>query len=45
MAADDYDLNLAIGVHRQDGHTNIATALRYTARDFRRSLTDLGLTG
>ncbi len=25
--------NLAIGVHRQDGHTNIAAALRHTARD------------
>ncbi|MER5375984.1 hypothetical protein [Streptomyces sp. NPDC002553] len=37
--------NLAIGVHRQDGRTNIAAALRYTARDCRRSLTALGLTG
>ncbi|MFJ9112598.1 ISAs1 family transposase [Streptomyces sp. NPDC102283] len=25
--------NLAIGIHRQDGHTNIAAALRHTARD------------
>ncbi|MEU7502356.1 ISAs1 family transposase [Streptomyces griseofuscus] len=25
--------NLAIGVHRQDGHTNIAAALRHTAHD------------
>ncbi|MBB4902634.1 hypothetical protein [Streptomyces griseomycini] len=24
--------NLAIGVHRQDGHTNIAAALRRTGR-------------
>jgi hypothetical protein len=37
--------NLAIGVHRQDGHTNIAAALRHTARDCRRPLTALGLTG
>ncbi|WP_316764129.1 hypothetical protein [Streptomyces herbicida] len=37
--------NLAIGVHRQDGRTNIAAALRYTARDCRRPLTALGLTG
>ncbi|GAA5705920.1 hypothetical protein Save01_06774 [Streptomyces avermitilis] len=37
--------NLAIGVHRQDGRTNIAAALRYTARDCRRSPTALGLTG
>ncbi|MEU1943219.1 hypothetical protein ABZ554_12410 [Streptomyces sp. NPDC020125] len=36
--------NLAIGVHRQDGHTNIAAALRHTARDCRRPLTALGLT-
>ncbi|MER6111851.1 hypothetical protein ACWGPD_13250 [Streptomyces hirsutus] len=35
----------AIGVHRQDGRTNIAAALRHTARDCRRSLTALGLTG
>ncbi|MGW2900905.1 ISAs1 family transposase [Streptomyces sp. NPDC001212] len=37
--------NLAIGVHRQDGRTNIAAALRHTARDCRRPLTALGLTG
>ncbi|MFC9949004.1 ISAs1 family transposase [Streptomyces prasinus] len=37
--------NLAIGVHRQDGHTNIAAALRHTARDCRRPLTALGLPG
>ncbi|GGM26132.1 ISAs1 family transposase [Streptomyces fumigatiscleroticus] len=36
--------NLAIGIHRQDGHTNIAAALRHTARDYRRPLTALGLT-
>jgi predicted transposase YbfD/YdcC len=36
--------NLAIGVHRQDGHTNIAAALRRTARDHLRPLTALGLT-
>jgi hypothetical protein len=37
--------NLAIGVNRQDGRTNIAAALRRTARDWRRPLTALGLTG
>ncbi|MFE9060643.1 hypothetical protein [Streptomyces violaceusniger] len=37
--------NLAIGVHRQGDHTNIAAALRHTARDCRRPLTALGLTG
>ncbi|WP_437099845.1 ISAs1 family transposase [Streptomyces sp. enrichment culture] len=37
--------NLAIGVHRQDGHTNIAAALRHTARDWRRPLAALGITG
>ncbi|MFB7560964.1 ISAs1 family transposase [Streptomyces brevispora] len=36
--------NLAIGVHRQDGHTNIAAALRHTARDYRRPVQTLGLT-
>ncbi|MGW0499506.1 hypothetical protein ACWD0Z_29985 [Streptomyces sp. NPDC003007] len=36
--------NLAIGIHRQDGHTNIAAALRRTARDHQRPLTALGLT-
>ncbi|PHQ47897.1 ISAs1 family transposase [Streptomyces cinnamoneus] len=35
--------NLAIGVHRQDGHTNIAAALRRTGRDYQRPLTTLGL--
>ncbi|HEX6681421.1 MAG TPA: hypothetical protein VF062_01400, partial [Candidatus Limnocylindrales bacterium] len=35
--------NLAIGVHRQDGHTNIAAALRRTARNHQRPLTALGL--
>ncbi|MFY1676985.1 ISAs1 family transposase [Streptomyces sp. WMMC905] len=37
--------NLAIGLHRQDGATNIAAALRRAARDYRRPLTALGLTG
>ncbi|WP_238427509.1 hypothetical protein [Streptomyces adustus] len=37
--------NLAIGVHRQDGHTSIAAALRHTARDWRRPLTAPGTTG
>ncbi|MGM9470199.1 hypothetical protein [Streptomyces murinus] len=37
--------NLAIGVHRQNGHTNIAAALRHTARDRRKPLAALGLTG
>ncbi|MFE6178829.1 ISAs1 family transposase [Streptomyces sp. NPDC056464] len=37
--------NLAVGVHRQDGHTNIASALRHTARDWRRPLAALGITG
>ncbi|MFB7115521.1 ISAs1 family transposase [Streptomyces sp. NPDC056190] len=37
--------NLAIGVHRQDGRTNIAAALRHAARDWHRPLTALGLTG
>ncbi|WP_344629483.1 hypothetical protein [Streptomyces glaucosporus] len=36
--------NLAIGVHRRDGHTSIA-ALRHTARDCRGPLTAPGLTG
>jgi hypothetical protein len=35
--------NLAIGIHRQDGHTNIAAALRHTSRDHQRPLTTLGL--
>nr|WP_322621474.1 ISAs1 family transposase [Streptomyces acidicola] len=37
--------NLAIGLHRQDGRTNIAAALRHTARDYKRPLTALGLAG
>ncbi len=37
--------NLAISVHRQDGRTNIAAALREAARDRNRPLTALGLTG
>ncbi|MCZ4087886.1 ISAs1 family transposase, partial [Streptomyces antarcticus] len=37
--------NLAIGIHRQDGHTNIAAALRHTGRDYHRPLSALGLTG
>ncbi|MGX4695348.1 ISAs1 family transposase [Streptomyces sp. JNUCC 63] len=37
--------NLAIGVHRQGGHTNIAAALRQAARDYHRPLASLGLTG
>lgn len=37
--------NLSIGVHRQDGHTNIAAALRHTARDWGRPLAALGITG
>ncbi|MFE2644235.1 ISAs1 family transposase [Streptomyces nigra] len=37
--------NLAIGLHRQDGQNNIAAALRRAARDYRRPLTLLGLTG
>ncbi|RPK41746.1 hypothetical protein EES39_22090 [Streptomyces sp. ADI92-24] len=36
--------NLAAGVHRQNGQTNMAAALRSTARDYRRPLTALGLT-
>ncbi len=36
--------NLAIGVHRQDGHTNIAAAPRLTGRDHQRPRTALGLT-
>ena len=37
--------NLAIGAHRQGDHTNIAAALRHTARDCRSPLTALCLTG
>ncbi|MEW1866641.1 hypothetical protein AB0420_00320 [Streptomyces caelestis] len=36
--------NLAIGIHRQDGHTNIAAALRRTARNHQRPLITLGPT-
>ncbi|MEU9384275.1 hypothetical protein AB0D38_26310, partial [Streptomyces sp. NPDC048279] len=36
--------NLAISVFRQDGHTNIAAALRHTGRDYHRPLRTLGLT-
>jgi predicted transposase YbfD/YdcC len=36
--------NLALGIHRQDGATNIASAVRRAARDYRRPLTALGLT-
>ncbi|MFF0598782.1 hypothetical protein [Streptomyces antibioticus] len=36
--------NLAIGTHRQDGHTNIAPALRHAARNHLRPLTALALT-
>ncbi|MFD7700879.1 ISAs1 family transposase [Streptomyces caelestis] len=35
--------NLAIGVHRQDGHSNIAAATRRAGRDHLRPLTALGL--
>ncbi|MFD7283205.1 hypothetical protein ACFV80_41000 [Streptomyces sp. NPDC059862] len=35
--------NLAIGVHRQDGRTNIAAALRHAARDYHRPPSALGL--
>lgn len=35
--------NLAIGVHRQGGGTNIAVALRHAARDYHRPLSALGL--
>ncbi|MFJ9631291.1 ISAs1 family transposase, partial [Streptomyces sp. NPDC101175] len=34
--------NLAIGVHRQDGHSTIAAALRRTSRDHLRPLITLG---
>jgi len=36
--------NLAVSVHRQNGETNIAAALRRTARDYHRPLSALGLT-
>ncbi|MGA5640692.1 ISAs1 family transposase [Streptomyces cinereoruber] len=35
--------NLAISIFRQDDHTNIAAACRYTARDPQRPLTALGI--
>ncbi|MDH2393295.1 ISAs1 family transposase [Streptomyces sp. HNM0663] len=37
--------NLVIGLHRQAGQKNSAAALRRTARDYRRPLALLGLTG
>ncbi|WP_406518174.1 ISAs1 family transposase [Streptomyces sp. NBC_00826] len=36
--------NLAISIFRQNGHTNIAAALRHTGRDHTRPLRILGLT-
>ncbi|MGW2587335.1 ISAs1 family transposase [Streptomyces virginiae] len=36
--------NLAIGIFRQDGRTNIAAAVRHTGRDYHRPLQALGLT-
>ncbi|MER6690402.1 hypothetical protein [Streptomyces minutiscleroticus] len=36
--------NLAISVHRQNGRTNIAAALRHIARGYHRPLSALGLT-
>lgn len=36
--------NLTISLHRQNGETNIAAAIRRAARDYRRPLTALGLT-
>lgn len=36
--------NLAVGVHRQNGQTNMAAGLRRAARDYRRPLAALGLT-
>ncbi|MBP2400825.1 hypothetical protein JO379_000294 [Streptomyces syringium] len=41
----DYESALAISVHRQDSHTNIAAALCQAARDCHRRLTTLGLNG
>ncbi|MGW2089927.1 hypothetical protein [Streptomyces sp. NPDC001880] len=35
--------NLAIGVHHQDGHADIAAALRRTGRDHQRPLTTPGI--
>lgn len=37
--------NLAIGVHRQCGHINIAAALRHTACDGGKPATTPALTG
>lgn len=36
--------NLAIGIHRHNGETNMAAALHRTARDYRQPLTALGIT-
>ncbi|MDT0430327.1 hypothetical protein [Streptomyces salyersiae] len=36
--------DLAIGIHRQDGHTDIAAALRHAARNHLRPLTAFGPT-
>ncbi|MFK0117148.1 hypothetical protein [Streptomyces sp. NPDC090994] len=36
--------DLAIDIHRRDGHTDIAAAPRRTVRDHQRPLTVLGLT-
>ncbi|MBQ1095488.1 hypothetical protein KBY55_05155 [Streptomyces sp. b94] len=36
--------NLAVGAHRQDGHTHIAAALRHTARHCRKPRCALGRT-
>ncbi|WP_073946029.1 hypothetical protein [Streptomyces kebangsaanensis] len=44
LPAEGWGSNLAISVHRQDGHTDIAAALRQAARDRHRPLTALGLT-
>ncbi|MFI2206761.1 hypothetical protein ACH47Z_39815 [Streptomyces sp. NPDC020192] len=35
--------NLAISLHRQDGHSNIAAALRRAARDYHHPLNSFGL--
>ncbi|MGJ3560725.1 hypothetical protein ACR6C2_29205 [Streptomyces sp. INA 01156] len=45
LPAEGWGSNLAIGVHRQDGHTDIAAALRQTARDYHRPLAALDFTG
>ncbi|AEN09587.1 MULTISPECIES: hypothetical protein [unclassified Streptomyces] len=36
--------DLAIGIHRQDGHTDIAAALRHAARNHLQPLTAFGPT-